>query len=60
MQNVIVKNTNTRGDTTITIKVKSEFKHEWEKFCINNDINVSATLQNVLKQLIEEGVNNGK
>jgi hypothetical protein len=53
MENAIVKNTNKRGDTTITIKVKIEFKREWEKFCINNDINASATLQNVLKNLIE-------
>ena len=49
----IVKNTNKRGDTTITVKVKSDFKHEWDKFCINNNINASATLQNVLKDLME-------
>ena len=55
MKNILVKNTNKRGSTTVTIKVTSELKHEWEKFCINNDINQSQTLQNVLKEIMREG-----
>lgn len=54
MNNVIVKNTNKRGSTTVTIKVTSELKHEWEKFCINNNINQSQTLKNVLIEIMKD------
>ena len=48
----IIKNKKRSKDTTITIKVDSELRHEWNKFCINNDVNQRATLETIIKQII--------
>jgi len=41
------------GNTTITIKVTENFKHKWDKWAFDNNINKSKTLQAVLTNLMK-------
>jgi len=41
------------GNTTITVKVTEEFKHKWDKWAFDNNINKSKTLQAVLEHIME-------
>lgn len=52
---ILVKNTNKKGSTTITIKVSSDTRRAWDKFCVNNDINQSATMTAIIEKLIKDG-----
>jgi len=53
--NLITKNVVKRksGNTTITVKVTEEFKHKWDKWAFDNNINKSKTLQAVLQNIME-------
>ena len=49
-KNIVKKNP---GNTTITVKVTEEFKHKWDKWAFDNNINKSKTLQAVLTNLMK-------
>jgi len=52
--NRIVKNKKRSVDTTITIKVSSELRLKWNKYCMDHNINQRATLENFLIEIIKD------
>jgi len=55
MNNLITKNIVKKNPshTTITVKVTEDFKHRWDRFAFDNNINKSKTLQAVLTNIME-------
>jgi len=55
MNSLITKNIVKKksDNTTITAKVTEEFKHKWDKWVFDNNINKAKTLQAVLTNLME-------
>ena len=49
----LVKNKPRSTDTTITIKVSSELRLQWNLYCMQNDINQRKTLENFLIELMK-------
>jgi len=55
MNEIVIKNIIKKkpSNTTITVKVTEDFKHTWDKWAFENNVNKSKTLQAVLKHIME-------